>query len=100
MKAQQVVTRWGCLACTTSYYAVQNTVCPRCGGQGQPVGSRGPLPGTDKSPESYTAVLTVRVSQETVTKIDDLRGSTARSAWLRQQIDESIVAAEELDGLE
>ena len=100
MKAQQVVTRWGCLACTTSYYAVQNKVCPKCGGQGQPVGSRGPLPGTDKSPDSYTSVLTVRVTERTVERIEYLRGEMPRSEWLRQQIGESILAAEELDGLE
>jgi len=41
----------------------------------------------------------VRVTERTVERIEYLRGEMPRSEWLRQQIDESLLAAEELDGL-
>jgi hypothetical protein len=64
------------------------------------VGSRGPLPGAQRSPAAYDAILTVRVAQSVVERVDTLRGDTPRSAWLRQQIEESVLAAEELGALE
>ena len=74
--------------------------CPQCASVASEIGSRGPAPGEGgrKPVENpRTISLGVRVTEHIADGIDMVRGGHSRSEWLRLAIDETLLAAAELN---
>ena len=96
------VQRHGCTSCFHSFYAVPKDVvpCPVCDAQAELIPAYGPVPGkfTKKNQtgkESHAVIMTLRLSQDTADRLDQLRGETKRATWLRETVERAV--SEEAD---
>ena len=89
----EVLIRFGCTDCFESFYAIDADTCPTCEGEAQEIPAYGPVPGKFTKVAANNVVITARLPEALATRLDEVRGSTPRSEWIRNLIEDTVAVA-------